>query len=138
MSTMVLNNAFFSFDGTDLSSYVRSVTLSYEAETGDDTAMGDDTRSNLAGLKNWSAEVEFNQDYAGSGVDDTLFSKMGTSATLTIRPKSTAVASDNPEFSGTGVLTSYPPLGGTVGDVHTTSASFVPGGSSPTLTRSTS
>lgn len=138
MATMILDDAFVEFDTVDLSSYVRSVTLSYEAETGDDTAMGDDTRSNLAGLKNWSAEVEFNQDYSSSAVDDTLFAKVGTTGTFKVRPKSTAVATDNPEFSGTGVLTSYPPLGGTVGDVHTTSASFVPGGSSPTLTRSTS
>lgn len=138
MATMVLTNAFFEFDSVDLSSFVRSITLSYEAETGDDTGMSDDTRSNIAGLKNWSAEVEFNQDYSGSAVDDTLFSKVGTAATVTIRPDAGTVASDNPEFSGTGVLTSYPPIGGSVGDVHTTSASFVPGGSSPTLTRSTS
>jgi hypothetical protein len=138
MATEILDDAFFEFDGTDLSSFVRSVTLSYEAETGDDTAMGDDTRSSLGGLKNWSAEVEFNQDYASSAVDDTLFGKVGTSGTVKIRPKSDAVGAQNPEFTGDGVLTSYPPIGGSVGDVHTTTASFVPGGSSPTLTRSTS
>lgn len=138
MATTILDNAFVEFDSVDLSSYVRSVTLSYEAETGDDTAMGDDTRSNLAGLKNWSAEVEFNQDYTSSAVDDTLFAKVGTSATLTIRPDAGTASSTNPEYSGDAVLTSYPPIGGSVGDVHTTTASFVPGGSSPTLTRSTS
>ena len=138
MATTVLDNAFVEFDSVDLSSYVRSVTLSYEAETGDDTAMGDETRSSLAGLKNWSVEVEFNQDYTSSAVDDTLFSKVGSSATLNIRPDAGNVSSTNPEYSASAVLTSYPPIGGSVGDVHTTTASFVPGGSSPTLTRSTS
>jgi len=137
MATTILDNAFVEFDSVDLSSYVRSVTLSYEAETGDDTAMSDDTRSNLAGLKNWSVEVELNQDYTSSAVDDTLFSKVGTAATLTLRPDSGAASATNPEYSASAVLTSYPPLGGSVGDVHTTTASFVPGGSSPTLTRST-
>ena len=138
MATMILDNAFVEYDGTDLSSFVRSVTLSYEAETGDDTAMGNDTRSNLGGLKNWTAEVEFNQDYSASAVDATLFSKVGGSATIKIRPDAGSIAADNPEFSGTAVLSEYPPIGGSVGDVHTTSATFIPGGSSPTLTRSTS
>jgi len=100
--------------------------------------MGDDTRSNLGGLKNWSAEVEFNQDYSASAVDDTLFSKVGNSATLKIRKDAGAVSSTNPTYSGDAVLTDYPPIGGSVGDVHTTTASFVPGGANPTLTRSTS
>lgn len=138
MAEMILDNAFVEFDGTDLSSYVRSVTLSYEAETGDDTAMSDDTRSNLGGLKNWSVELEMNQDYSSSAVDDTLFSKVGSTGTIKIRPDAGSAASDNPEFSGDAVLTDYPPIGGSVGDVHTTTASFVPGGASPTLTRSTS
>lgn len=138
MATTTLTNAFFEFDTVDLSSYVRSVTLSYEAETGDDTAMGDDTRSNLAGLYNWSIEVEFNQDYDASAVDDTLFAKVGKTGTVKVRNDAGAISTTNPEFSGDAVLTSYPPLGGSVGDVHTTSASFVPGGASPTLTRSTS
>lgn len=138
MATEILDNAFVEYDGTDLSSYVKSVTLSYEVETGDDTAMGDDTRSSLGGLKNWSAEVEFNQDYDAGAVDATLFPKVGSSGTLTLRKDAGTASSTNPEYSGSAVLTSYPPLGGSVGDVHTTTASFVPGGSSPTLTRSTS
>lgn len=136
MATQTFDNAFVEWNSTDLSSYVRSVTLSYEAETGDETAMGDDTRINLGGLKNWSVEVEFNQDYAGSAVDDTLFSDVGNTATIKIRPDAGAVASDNPEFSGTALLSSYPPVGGSVGDnPHTTTASFVSAG---TLSRSTS
>lgn len=135
MATEILDDAFVEWNATDLSSYVRSVTLSYQAETGDETAMGDTTRINLGGLKNWSVEVEFNQDYAAGAVDATLFSDVGTTATIKIRPKSGAVASDNPEYSGTALLTDYSPVGGTVGDVHTTSASFAPAG---TLSRATS
>ena len=137
MATEVLKNAFVEFDSVDLSAFVRSVTLSYEAETQDDTAMGDDTRSNIGGLFSWSAEVEFNQDYSSGAVDDTLFGKVGSTATLKIRKDAGAVSSTNPTYSGDAVLTSYPPIGGSVGDVHTTTASFSPGGSNPTLTRST-
>ena len=137
MATEILDNAFVEFDGTDLTSFVRSVTLSYEVETQDDTAMGDDTRSNIGGLKNWSAEVELNQDFTSGAVDDTLFSKVGATGTIKVRKDAGSVSTTNPTYSGDAVLTSYPPIGGSVGDVHTTSASFVPGGAAPTLTRST-
>jgi len=137
MSTEILKNAFVEFDGTDLSQFVRSVTLSYEAETQDDTAMGDDTRSNIGGLFNWSAEVEMNQDFSSSAVDDTLFSKVGSTGTIKIRKDAGTVSSTNPTYSGDALLTSYPPIGGSVGDAHTTSASFVPGGAVPTLVRIT-
>lgn len=138
MATEVITDAFVEYDSVDLSEFVTSVTLSYEAETQDDTAMGDDTRSNLGGLKNWSAEVEFNQDFAAGGPDATLFSKVGSIATLTIRKSSAAVGSTNPSYSGDALLASYPPFGNTVGEKMTTSASFVPGGASNTLARATS
>lgn len=138
MTTEVLTDAFVEYDSVDLSAFVTSVALSYEAESQDDSAMGDDTRSNIGGLKNWSAEVEFNQDWAASGPDETLFSKVGLIATLTIRKSSGAASATNPEYSGGALLTSYPPFGNSVGDKAAASASFVPGGSSNTLTRATS
>ena len=39
----------------------------------DDTVMGDTTRSEAPGLKNWELEGLFNQDYAAGEVDATLF-----------------------------------------------------------------
>ena len=135
MATQILDNAFVEFDGNDLSSYVRSVTLNYEAETQDETAMGDDTRIMLGGLKNWSAEVELNQDFAGSALDSIVFSLVGTTGTLKIRQDAGTVATTNPEFSGTALLTNYPPFGNSVGDLATTSLSFTSAG---TLSRATS
>jgi hypothetical protein len=135
MATQVLDNAFVEFDSNDLSSYVTSVTVSYEAEALDDTAMGDDTRSNLGGLKVWSVEVELNQDFASSGLDSTVFSLVGTTGTIRIRQDSGTVSSSNPEYSGTALLVSYPPFGNSVGDKATTSLSFQSAG---TLSRSTS
>jgi len=135
MATAILDNAFVEFDSNDLSSYVRSVTLTYEAESQDETAMGDDTRIAIGGLKNWSAEVELNQDFGSSALDSIVFSLVGTTGTLKIREDSGAVSTSNPEYSGTALLTSYPPFGNAVGDLATTSLSFTSAG---TLSRSTS
>ena len=65
MATLVYTNAYLMINGVDLSDHVKSLNLTYEAEMLDDTVMGTTgTRSNKPGLKNWSLEVEFLQDYA--------------------------------------------------------------------------
>lgn len=136
MAAFVYDDAFVSINGVDLSDHVRSVTLDYKAELQDDTAMGDTTRSKLGGLKDWSLQVEFNQDFAASSVDVSLFSLVGSTFTVIVRPdKSTAVGATNPNFTGTGILESYPPISGGVGELATTSVSIQAAGA---LSRATS
>jgi hypothetical protein len=137
MAQQLFTDAFVSINGVDLSAHVKSVSLNYEAEMLDDTVMGDTTRSMAAGLKNWSVEVEFLQDYAASKVDATLFQLVGAAAfAIIIRPdNSDGVSATNPNFTGNVVLESYPPVTGTVGDLHTTRATFRAAGA---LSRATS
>lgn len=135
MAAFVSTDAFVSINGVDLSSSVRSVSLDYKAELQDDTAMGDTTRSKLGGLKDWSLQLEFNQDFAAANVDATLFPLVGSTFTVIVRPiKATVVGTTNPNYTGTGILESYPPFGGGVGDLATTSVSIQAAG---TLTRAT-
>lgn len=136
MSKMVLKDAFLSVGGTDLSAFVSQLTLNYAADVPEVTSMGDTTRTRLAGgLKDWSVDVEFYQDFDASQLDDTLFALVGTQVALVIRPASAAVGSNNPEFTGNAILESYPPMGQSVGDAAAASATFQGDG---TLTRATS
>lgn len=136
MATQVFNRAFFKVNGVDLSDHVQSITLNYAAEMLDETAMGDDTRSNKGGLKDWSVDVEFLNDWAAAQVDATLFDLVGSASTIRIQQNSTAtVGSTNPQYTGSGVLESYPPLDGSVGDLATSGVTFQSAG---TLSRSTS
>lgn len=135
MAEFVFTDAHFEINSVDLSDHVRSARLSYEAETQDQTAMGDDTREFVGGLKNWSMEIEFNQDFAAAQVDDTLFPLVGTQTTVLLRPTSAAVGATNPNYTGTGLVASYNPMGGGVGDLAVTSVSIQPAG---TLSRATS
>lgn len=132
MGKQVLTDAFVSIDGNDLSAYVQSVTLSYEAELQDDTTMGDDTRTNIGGLKNWSMDVQLAQDFDASTVDSVLFPLVGASFTVEVRPSSAAVSANNPKYTATGVLGSYSPLGNSVGDLAVAPITISPAG---TLTR---
>lgn len=134
MASLTFNDCFFSIAGTDLSDYVKSVTLPYGAEMLDETAMGDDTRKNKGGLKTWSLDVEFKQDFAVGAVDATLFPLVGTTAAVIVRPTSAAVSATNPNYTGTGIIESYQPLGGAVGDLAPASVTIQSAG---TLSRAT-
>ena len=136
MAIAVFNDPFVSINGVDLSDHVRSVTLNYGAEPQDMTASGDGTRINLAGLLAWSADIEFNQDYAAAEVDATLFSLVGAAAfTIILRPTQAAVSTTNPNFTGSAILESYQPMGGTIGEAHVSPVTLQSAG---TLTRATS
>lgn len=135
MATFIYNDASVTINSVDLSDHVRSASLSYEAEAVDETNMSDTTRTNLGGLLNYAVEIEFSQDFAANEVDATLFSLVGTTTTVAIKPTSGATSATNPEFTGTMLLQSYTPMTGSVGDLATATASFVPAGA---LSRATS
>ena len=137
MATFVLYDASVVVQSVDLSDHVRSVTIDAGQNLVDDTAMGDTFQSNAAGLATWSMSIEFLQDYAASKVDATLQPRLGigNTTTLVVKPTSGSVSSTTPSYSGTGILDSYNPVGGAVGDQAMTTASFQ---SASALTRATS
>lgn len=133
MAKLVFKDAFLSIGGKVLSTYVESVTLTYTADTPEKTAMADGTRTRLPGLLDWSLEVNFRQDFADTEVDSTLFALVGAASTaLELRPTTAAVGADNPKWTGNMQISSYSPVGGSVGDVAAAPISFVGDG---TLTR---
>lgn len=140
MAKLVYTDALVTINSVDLSDHVRQVTLTYEAEMLDDTAMGTSgTRSMIPGLKNWTLTVEFYQDFASGSVDATLFPLVGAAAfPIILRPvKASSVSATNPNYTGNAVLESYPPLAGEVGAIAMAQAQFRAGGGSA-LTRATS
>lgn len=138
MATLVYTDASITINSVDLSAFCRSLTINYEAEMLDDTAMGTSgTRSNKPGLKNWSMDVDFLQDFAAGAVDATLFALVGADPfPMIARPKSAAVGVNNPQYTGNAVLETYPPITGEVGALAMATASFKSGGGSP-LARAT-
>lgn len=117
MATQVYKNALFELDGTDLSSHVTELTVNFSSEMLDETAMGDNTRIRKGGLQDWSFDVTFNQDFAAGAVDVNLFSLIGTTSCIEIRPQNICSTAINPRFTGIAVLENYPPLGGAVGSL---------------------
>lgn len=107
---------------TDLSDHLRSVTINFSAELQDKTAMGSSYRKRIAGLKDWTATFEFNQDYAASKVDAIFFPILGTTGGFVIiKQESSAVGAGNPRYYGEFLLGTYSPVNGTIGNLDTVS-----------------
>ena len=115
--------------------HVHSVTVNRSSDMLDISEMGVTTKINMAGLNEWSLEVECLNDFAASNVDSILSSLYGAAAFgVLVRPDAGAVASNNPNFYGTAVLESYNPIDGGVGDAIMVRATFRCAGN---LTRTT-
>jgi hypothetical protein len=71
MAAFMLNNASVTVNSVDLSDHVTSVTFTEEADQLETTAMGDDNRTMIGGLKSGTIDLEFNQDLAASDVQAT-------------------------------------------------------------------
>lgn len=135
MAQIVLTDVSVTVNSVDLSDHVTSVTLNYEVDAVEVTAMSDTAHKFTGGLTNASASVTFQQDFATSSVDDTIQPLVGTTTTVLIVPTSAAVSATNPSFTLAGTYVSgYQPLDGSVGDLSETSVDFQGG----TLTKATS
>lgn len=126
MTAYVLKDASVVVNAVDLSDHVQSVTVDDGLETQDDTAMGYNARSVIGGLETPSIQVTFKQDFDVASVHDTLspLFKDKTAHDVVVKPTSDPVSPTNPSATMTGIITAYPFLGGSVGDLHTTDVSW--------------
>lgn len=117
-TTLVLKDAYLSFGGNDLSSYVQSVTLTGEYDKVEDTAMGDDVHHNVKGLGNWSIEVECRQSFNAGELDSILWPLFNstTAQAVIVKPNGSTTGVNNPKWTGNGQIFQYPPIQGAVGE----------------------
>lgn len=138
MAAFVSKTVFLSVEGVDLSDHVTRAVLTVDAEKIDVTALGSTTTTRIftPGLLNWSLEVDFQQDYAASKVDATLWPLLGSAAvSIIFRPTNAAVGATNPQFTGECMIESYPAISAQVGSLSMSTAKFAASGA---LSRATS
>ena len=109
---------------TALASYLTQVELKTSATDITTTAFGSSWVTRVAGLREGSLTLTFNQDYAASTVDATLWPLLGSQATVVIKPTSTAVSASNPAYTAICVVNDLTPISGTVGDLATFSVTW--------------
>lgn len=128
MAVHMLWNASLTINSVDLSSKVRSITVTRNHEDLDATGMGSVARTHYPGLRDDSMEVEFFQDYAASSVEATIGGLLGngTGTSIVVKPDTAAVGAANPSYTMTGFPLTHTPLSGTVGDMNMTNVTLVP------------
>ncbi len=129
MAQSIISNAFVSLGGSDISNHVTGVTINYKKELLDDTAMGDSSRSRIAGLEDWSIDLDIQQDYADNNIDEILFGLVGTTFTVIVKQANTTISAANPAWTGTGIFEGYTPIQGKVGDLAVTTITVMSAGS---------
>jgi len=133
MAKIVLKDAWVSVNSVVLSTRVKSVSFPIAPELLEAFAMGDNSKTKMVGLSDWSVDVEFYQDFtatAGQNVDATLWAVWsgGVAVPIGIRATSAAASATNPQYGGNVVLASYNPIGGTAGQVAMAPVKFECGG----------
>ena len=124
MARIVLTNASVTFASTDISSFVSSVTLSTSLDVVDTTSFGNTARTRVAGLADNQITVEFFQDFASGQLESVVFTTIGTSVAMVIKPVSGSTTATNPSYSFNALVTEWQPLSGAVGELATISASW--------------
>jgi len=117
---------------TALAAYLTQVELKASANDVTTTTFGSTWVTRVAGLKEGSLTLAFNQDYAASTVDATLWPLLGSNATVVIKPTSSAVSSANPSYTAICLVTDLTPVSGQIGDLATFSVTWPTNG---TVTR---
>jgi hypothetical protein len=124
VATFALTDARVEINSVDLSDWVVGVTLPWQFDALDDTAMGDTARSRIKGLGDSTIKIDFQQDFAAGGPDSTIAAAHGTVVTVKVRPTSGAISTTNPEYVGTYLITENNPFGNKVGEKATMSVSW--------------
>ncbi len=103
----------------DFSSKLAACTLDITREQLEVTSFGNTARRYIAGLQDASVTLSFHQDFAVGSVDSTIFSNLGGTVAITIKPTSSAVGSANPEYRFNALIVQSTPFSANVGDLAT-------------------
>jgi hypothetical protein len=135
MAIFVATDFSVSINGsTALASYLTQVELKTSANDVTTTAFGSTWVTRVAGLKEGSLTLAFNQDYAATMVDATLWPLLGSNATVVIKPANTATSTANPAYTAICLVTDLTPVSGQIGDLATFSVTWPTNG---TVSRAT-
>lgn len=125
MPKLVLTNANVTLAGTDISSYVKQVTLTSSVNEVETTAFGSTARTRVAGLTDNKVQLDIHQDYAAGAVEPLVYPLIGgTAVTMVVKPNGSATSTANPSYTFSVLVTEWTPVNGAVGDLATASVTW--------------
>lgn len=125
MAAFAMTDCYVALNGTDRSSYIKSVTLNIEAAELDSTDFADAGWTvPIAGLKSGSLALTFNQDVASSAIDSIMWALLATTVSFEVRATNASVGTSNPKYTGNILVNAWNPLDGSVGDLAEVSVTY--------------
>jgi len=126
VAKFVVTEPVIVFAGSTVTSSCASVTINVEADDVETTSFGTNGwRTRVGGLKSGSVDFEFHQDMASGAIDELIWSNLGGTAAVKVRPGGTAViSSSNAEYQFDVLCQQANPIDSAVGDLATISVSF--------------
>lgn len=135
MPKFVLLEPVVTFAGSTVTTSTAAVTLNVQADNVETTAFGSQWRTRVGGLKEATVDFDFHADLAAGAIDSLLWTNLGGTVNVKVRPGGTAaISATNPEFQFDVMVAQVTPVAGSVGDLATQSVSFPVTG---TITRAT-
>ena len=134
-TSVYLSNPSVTINSVDLSNQCTAATITYTVEALENTAFGATARTYTAGLQNNSVTVTLYQSYAALETEVSVYSLVGTTTSIVIKPSSAAVSATNPSYTFAQTsLESHTPINASLGELSTIDLTFTGG----TLTKATS
>jgi hypothetical protein len=126
VAKFVVTEPVIVFAGSTVTSSCASVTINVEADDVETTSFGSNGwRTRVGGLKSGSVDFEFHQDMASGAIDELIWSNLGGTAAVKVRPGGTAaISSSNAEYQFDVLCQQANPIDSAVGDLATISVSF--------------
>lgn len=125
MAALVLTNAYITVNGVDLSDHITNVTINTNRDVIETTAFSSTAaRTRVAGLADNAVTLEFQQDYAASSVEATIYPLIGSATTVVVKPNGGTTSSTNPSYTFSALVSEWTPLNGAVGELATASVTW--------------
>ena len=125
ISSTYLSNPSITINAVDLSDQCTSAVINYVAEQLENTTFSNTSRSFTSGLYSNTVTVTLYQSYAASETEASIYSLVGTTTTLVLKPSSSAVGATNPSYTLTGAfLSAHTPINASLGELSTIDLTF--------------
>jgi len=119
-------------NAVNLSDHCSSVEINIEADDQEVTGFGANLKEHAVGLGDGTITLNLFQDFDAASVDATLWPifQGKVAVPVVVKPTSAVVSATNPSYTMQGLLMSYSPLAGEVGEPSTTEVEFQNGAQS--------
>jgi hypothetical protein len=128
ISSTYLSNPSVTINSVDLSDQCTSAVINYVSEQLENTTFSNTSRTFTAGLYSNTVTVTLYQSYAATETEASIYSLVGTTTTLVLKPTSSAVGATNPSYTLTGAfLSAHTPINASLGELSTIDLTFAGG-----------